>query len=73
MDSWIVPACSLKNKEVFWIGLVDRPRVEPYKQGAVPNWPHGSSLHGALKQGGLPDWPRASSPRSVLDGPCIEP
>ena len=29
MDSWIVPAFSLKNKEVFWIGLVDLPLVEP--------------------------------------------
>ena len=28
MDLWIVPAWSLKNKEVFRIGLVDCPRVE---------------------------------------------
>ena len=40
---------SLKNKELFWIGLVDHlrvggvqlvdcPRVEPQNQGVVPNW-----------------------------------
>ena len=28
MDLWIVPAWSLKNKEVFQIGLLDRPHVE---------------------------------------------
>ena len=28
-DSWIVHAWSLKNKELFQIGLVGRPRVEP--------------------------------------------
>ena len=40
LDSWIVPGWSLKNKEVFRIGLVDRPgtlfRITP---------------HGALKMG----------------------
>ena len=29
LDSWIVHAWSLKNKELFQIGLVDHPRVEP--------------------------------------------
>ena len=38
MDSWIIPEWSLKHKEVFWMGLVDRPRVEPQKQGGVPDW-----------------------------------
>ena len=28
-DLWIVPAWTLKNKELFWIGLVDNPRTEP--------------------------------------------
>ena len=28
-DSWTVPAWSLKNKELFWIGLVDLAHVEP--------------------------------------------
>ena len=28
LDSWTVPVWSLKNKELFWNGLVDRPRVE---------------------------------------------
>ena len=36
LDSWIVPAWSLKNKEVFRVGLVDglvdRPRMEPKKK-----------------------------------------
>ena len=29
LDSWIIPAWSLKNKDLFWIGLVDRPCMEP--------------------------------------------
>ena len=32
MDSWIVHAWSLKNKELFRIGLVDCPCVEPYNK-----------------------------------------
>ena len=47
MDSWIVPTWSLKNKEVFRIGLVDRPclllRIAPHrakKRGGVQNWTH---------------------------------
>ena len=35
--------------EVFRIGLVDRPRVEPYKQGGVFDWTRGLSPVGALK------------------------
>ena len=35
LDSWIVPAWILKNKEVFRIGLVDRPgvlfRIAPHR------------------------------------------
>ena len=31
LDLWIVHAWSLNNKEVFRIGLVDRPCVEPQK------------------------------------------
>ena len=27
LDLWTVPAWNLKNKELFRIGLVDRPRV----------------------------------------------
>ena len=37
LDSWSVPAWSLKNKEWFRIGLVDCPRMEPSKQGGVPD------------------------------------
>ena len=29
LDLWIVPAWTLKNEEVFRVGLVDRPRMEP--------------------------------------------
>ena len=32
IDSWIVPAWSFKNKELFPIVLVDRPRMEPLKE-----------------------------------------
>ena len=32
LDSWIVLAWSLKNKELFRIGLLDRPRVDPLKK-----------------------------------------
>ena len=28
-DLWIIPTRSLKNKELFQIGLMDRPRVKP--------------------------------------------
>ena len=59
MDSWIVPAWSLKYKELFRIGLVDHPRVEPSKQGVVPDWTCGLSLRGALKTrrcSGLDSW-----------------
>ena len=29
LDLLIVPVWSLKNEEVFWIGILDCPRVEP--------------------------------------------
>ena len=64
-SSWTVPAWSLKNKELFRIGLLDFPRlggvhptrspdswtwlVELYKQWVVPDWTRGSFPHGALK------------------------
>ena len=40
MDFWIVPAWSLKNKEVFWMGLVNCPwwtlkRKEVFRIGLV--------------------------------------
>ena len=73
LDSWIVPAWSLKNKEVFRIGLVDRPHVEPYKKGGVPDWTRGSSLRGALKTrrcSGLDSW---IIPAFCSRSPCIEP
>ena len=41
LDSWIVRAWSLKNKDAFRIGLVDCPRVEPQKQGVVLDWTCG--------------------------------
>ena len=51
---------SLKNKELFRIGLldltrvggvqfVDDPRVQAYKLGVVPDWTCGPT-HGAFKQ-----------------------
>ena len=59
MESWIVPVWSLRNEEVFLIGLVDCPRVEPYKQGGAPDWTYGLLLRGALKTrrcSGLDPW-----------------
>ena len=59
MDSWIVPAWSLKNKEVFWIGLVDGPCVEPWKCGVFPDWTHELSPRGDVKTkkcSGLASW-----------------
>ena len=38
LDSLIVLAWSLKNKELFRIGLVDRLRLNPYKQERSPEW-----------------------------------
>ena len=59
MDLWIVPAWSLKKEEVFRIGLVECPSVEPKKQGGFPDWTRGSSPRGALKSrrcSGLDSW-----------------
>ena len=56
---WIFRAWSLKNKEVFRIGLVDCPRVEPSKKAGVPDWTRESFPHGALKTrrcSGLGSW-----------------
>ena len=35
-DSWIVPVLSLKNKELFRIGLVDHPMWSLKKKGLFP-------------------------------------
>ena len=48
LDAWIVPASALKNEELFRIELVDRPHVEPLKQGGVLDWTCGLSLRGAF-------------------------
>ena len=32
LESWIVSASSLTSKDVLWIGLVNRPRLEPLKK-----------------------------------------
>ena len=61
MDSWIVPAFSLKNKEVFWIGLVDLPLVEPsnyevFRIGLVDHSPRSVPDRPCVepyKQGGI--------------------
>ena len=61
LDSLTV-SWSLKNKELFPTGLMDRPRVrgvplmdcprvEPLKQGVVPDW----TCVEPLKQGGFPN------------------
>ena len=66
VDLWTVPkdwthgpppsgAWSLKNKELFWIVLIYCPRMEPQKQGFVPDWTCGSSMCEALKRIGLVD------------------
>ena len=49
LDLWIVPAWSPKNKEVFRIGFVDCPRVEPLKREGIPDFTHGLSPHVAFK------------------------
>ena len=73
LDLWIVPAWSLKNEEVFRIGLVDLPCVEPLKKGGVPEWTRGFPSHGAFKTRRCSDWTCGSSPCSVSDRPRAEP
>ena len=55
---WLTPPRP-HPKDFFRIELVDCPRVEPQKQGVVPNWTHGSVTRGAIKTrrcSGLDSW-----------------
>ena len=55
----IVPAWSLKNKDLFLIGLVDGPCAELYKQRSALDWACRMSPRGALKtrrSSGLESW-----------------
>ena len=82
LDSWTVPAWSLKNKELFFIGPVDRPRVEPYKGGGIQDWTCGPSTRIGLvdrpcvepyKQGVVPAWTRGSSTHGQSGVPQVPP
>ena len=73
LDSWIVPLLSLKNKKVFWIGLVD------YAAQSLKN--RELFLIGLMdrpqvepyKRGGVPDGMCGLSVHSVPDHTSIEP
>ena len=62
----IVIAWSLKNTELFLIGLVDRPewslKNEELSRIALVDLPRVEPY----KQGGFPDWTRGSSPLGAL-------
>ena len=69
MDSWIVPASSLKKEEVFRIGLVDCAGVEPKNKEVFRIGLVDRPRVEPKKQGGVPDWTRGSSPRSFRVAP----
>ena len=66
MDSWTVYTWSLKTKELFLIGLVDRPRVESKNKELFRIGLMDCPCVEPKKQGVVPDWTCGLSTRGAL-------